>query len=149
MAAREQRHIAANPPWRAALPLVAVGLVAVGCSGQPSNDLEGTWELVSYEYAAPDTVMRGDTADMRSQKVLNGTHFSWVTVSPDQRAFIGAATGTYSIRGDTYTEVTEHASQADHVDRTYSFTYRIAGGLWLHTGIVNGVRIQETWRRVP
>lgn len=128
--------------------VLVIGIATVGCTVASSNDLRGTWELVSFVYTTGDSATRGDTTQMRSLKVLNDTHFAWLTVTPDGVEFVGSGSGTYEVRDGTYTEVSQYSSDADHVGQTYRFTYRIAGDRWYHTGVVNGVRIEETWHRI-
>lgn len=128
--------------------VLVLGTATAGCTGVPSNALVGTWELVSFAYTTGDSTTRGDTTQMRSLKILNSTHFAWLTIAPGGARFVGAGSGRYQVHDSTYTEASQYASQADHVGQTYQFRFRVEDDRWYHTGMVNGVLIEETWRRI-
>jgi hypothetical protein len=118
------------------------------------STLIGTWEMVSSRVTRGDSVLSDVKApEVRSVKVLNRTHFSFITVRRDTQ-FVRAAAGRYSTQPKSaaegqYTEVPEIGSSSGLRDRAFIFTYRIEGDTWYHKGGVGTATIDEVWRRVP
>jgi hypothetical protein len=109
--------------------------------------LVGTWELVSTR------VVRGERAvsderppTIRALKILNGTHYSLVTLR--NGTFARAASGRYRVVGDSYAETVELASGQFTGGRTYTFRIRVDGDSWTTDGGAGAERYQEVWRRV-
>ena len=112
------------------------------------NPLEGTWELVSAKAMLGDSVVYDLKAPaLRSIKVINGTHFSYLTLGENGQ-FIRAAAGHYTASNGLYTEQIEYSSSRRMAD-AYPFTYRVEGDTWYHKSMA-GQREQfdEVWRRV-
>lgn len=142
---------------RAVLSLVFV-LVAFAACGHtrttaPStaagadHPLTGTWEMVSARYTAGDgTVSAFDASAYRSIKVLNGTHFAFITEDRDGE-FVRAGGGPYRVQSDRYIETVTYGS-FDLPEGSASFTYRVDGDTWHHSGIIGTNRLEEVWRRV-
>jgi hypothetical protein len=60
--------------------------------------------------------------------------------------------GTYTLRGDTYTEKVEYGMSSDFdvvKNAQHPFTCKIEGDTWQHIGkLSNGTTIEEVWERV-
>lgn len=110
--------------------------------------LVGTWELVSTRVTRGDrTVLDDGPPTVRARKVLNGTHYSLVTLRND--AFARAATGRYRVVGESYSETIELASGNFTPGRTYTFRIRVDGDTWTTDGGTGTDQLHEVWRRVP
>lgn len=140
------------------LLLLATGACASagsGATGAPAGPvrglgpaLVGTWELVSTRVTrGGSTVLDESPPTVRALKILNGTHYSLVTLR--NGGFARAATGRYRVVGDSYSETIELASGQSTEGRTYTFRIRVEGDRWTTDGGSGGDRYHEVWRRVP
>lgn len=144
---------------RSLLPLLlVVGACAsagAGATGAPAGPvrglgpaLVGTWELVSTRVTRGEsTLLDEGPPTVRALKILNGTHYSLVTVR--NGSFARAATGRYRVVGDSYSETIELASGQGTEGRTYTFRIRVDGDRWTTDGGSGADRFHEVWRRVP
>jgi hypothetical protein len=103
--------------------------------------LEGTWEH-TFE----------DAPEHRQVKILNQTHFVWVTyVRADGRPLLMGG-GTYTFDGKTYKEKYEFGGPglpAELVGKEQTFTAELDGDTWAHTGTLsNEFFVKEIWHRV-
>lgn len=115
----------------------------------PPHPLEGTWELVSGVYTnAEGSVTKVDASQVRAIKVLNPTHFAFLTVSAADGKFIRAGGGPYRIEGARYSETVRYASAPTMIDETYDFSYTVDGDTWHHSGRLGQGHLEEVWRRV-
>ena len=120
-----------------------------GVADNAASPLEGTWELVSGVYTtAEGVVTKVDASEVRSMKVLNPTHFAFLTVSASDGKFIRAGGGPYRVEGTRYSETVRYASAPSMVNQTYEFSYRIDGDTWHHAGRLGRGQLEEVWRRV-
>lgn len=134
------------------LLLCCAGIVLLaGCAGsgrhghsrshRSANDLEGTWEC-RVEASSP----------YRELKILNDTHFVWVTFDRATGNPVRTGGGTYGFDGTIYTETVEFAGPdlaPGIVGKTHRFLADLDGGRWRHTGILeNGAPVNEVWVRV-
>ena len=143
-------------PFVLLFSLGACAPATIGSTGAPSGPvrglgpaLVGTWELVSTRMTRGDSTLLDDRPPtVRALKVLNGTHYSLVTLRGD--SFSRAATGRYRVVGDSYAETVEMASGRFTAGRTYNFRIRVDGDTWTTEGGGAGTeRYHEVWRRVP
>ena len=128
--------------------LALITLMAIGAADdkpQPEKahrgPLEGTWEH-TFE----------DAPQHRQVKIINQTHFVWVTyVREDGRPLLLAG-GTYTFDGKTYKEKVEFGGPglpAELVGKEQTFTAELEGDKWTHSGTLsNDFRVREIWRRV-
>jgi hypothetical protein len=139
------------------LLLLAAGACAsagVGATGTPSGPIRGlgpalvgTWELVSTRVTRGEsTLLDEGPPTVRALKVLNGTHYSLVTLR--NGSFARAAAGRYRVVGDSYSETIELASGGGAEGRTYTFRIRVDGDRWTTDGGTGADRYHEVWRRV-
>jgi hypothetical protein len=93
------------------------------------------------------TVLDDRPPTVRARKILNGTHYSLVTLRND--VFARAATGRYRVVGDSYSETVDLASGSFTPGRTYTFRIRVDGDTWTTDGDTGADQLHEVWRRVP
>jgi hypothetical protein len=125
--------------------LMSVGLLLVVSASLQASPLQGTWQLVSARYTTKDGKTIDATKD-RSTKILSGSHFAFVTTKTDG-TFIRAATGTFTVSGNKYSEHVVDTSGAPKPG-VYTFTYTVKGDEWRNEGDLHDGHLVETWRRV-
>jgi hypothetical protein len=127
--------------------LAAIALMAASGGDELSKDksergpLEGTWEHTFK-----------DAPEHRQVKIINRSHFVWVTyVREDGRPLLLGG-GTYSFDGKTYKEKYEFGGPglpAELVGKEQTFTAKLDGDEWTHSGTLsNEFRVREIWRKV-
>ena len=143
---------------RSCLPLLlavsACASAGAGAAGAPSGPvrglgpaLVGTWELVSTRVERGErTILDESPPTVRALKILNGTHYSLVTLR--NGTFARAAAGRYRVVGDSYSESIDVASGQFTEGRTYTFRIRLEGDRWTTDGGAGTDRFVEVWRRV-
>lgn len=110
--------------------------------------LQGSWTLQSAVYTKADgTVITLSADDLKSVKILSKGHFSFVTVNKDG-SFSSALTGTYQLKGNNYHETPQTGSVANMLNKTYEFKAKVEGDLWHHSGMEDGMKIEEVWQRL-
>lgn len=114
-----------------------------------SGSLLGTWQLSSFKYGArPDSTL---PAGRRRVKLFTETHFTWVEFDTASKKVESVAGGTWTLKGDTYTESTEWVdpSMVAYVGSKNTFTVRVEGDKFNQSGLLsNGLKIEEVWQRV-
>jgi hypothetical protein len=144
---------ACAPRTPSASPAARSATQAAAQAAETDSPLMGTWEMISSRVTRGDSVLADVRApEVRSLKVLDLTHFSFITVRRDTQ-FVRAAAGRYTTQRHTateghYTEVSEIGSSPGLRGRTFNFTYRLEGDTWYHKGGVGTATIDEVWRRV-
>jgi hypothetical protein len=125
--------------------LLAVGIGAAAydqsAPGGARGRLEGTWEH-TFENAP----------EHRQVKIINQTHFVWVTYNREDGRPLLLGGGTYTFDGKTFKEKYEFGGPglpAELVGKQQVFTAELDKDKWTHSGtLTNGVRVEEIWRRV-
>lgn len=134
---------------------VTLGLcfvLAVSCQtssmpGSSAMPLEGGWEFVSGRYTAADgKVTEIASPQLRAVKTIGNSRFSFISVRADG-TFVRAGGGQCTFSGNTYTERLDYASAESMRGKTYSFESRLDGDTWYHSGLNEGIRFEEVWRR--
>lgn len=115
----------------------------------PSNELEGTWRMVSQELVYPDSVVEQSDQWEKGYKILNSTHFTWVRESEDGSEIL-AGGGRYEYRPEegVYVEHIEFHSDASFRGESIEFTAQVKGDTWVHVGELDDFKLREVWRRV-
>jgi hypothetical protein len=112
------------------------------------NKLIGTWKLVSAKYGGKESQFPAGTTML---KHVTPSQFMWVTYDKDGKV-TRAAGGSYTLKGDEYTETPEYGIGSDFAvikGGTHTFRWKVEGNKWLHTGkLANGLTIDEVWERV-
>ncbi len=129
------------------LVFILSACASMGTGASASNPLQGTWELVSSRMTRGDSVMEMRSPTLRSIKVINATHFSFITTR-ESGEFVRSAAGPYTVSGNQYTENTQASSAPGMRNQSYTFTYRVEGDLWYYSGSVSTTKLDEVWRRV-
>jgi hypothetical protein len=120
-------------------------MAPAAASGSP---LDGAWELVSATFGGPDRATSTVTPpQIRSLKVLNDGHFSFITVRQDG-SVVRSSAGRYSVSGNTYTETIDLSNAPGDVGTTFTFEFQVVGDEWHHRGGKADRRFDEVWRRV-
>jgi hypothetical protein len=105
------------------------------------GELEGTWE---HTFA--------NAPQHRQVKIINETHFVWVTYARKRGLPLVLGGGTYTFDGSTYKEFYEFGSRClpqQLVGKEQVFVAEVDRDEWTHSGtLTNGFRVREIWRRV-
>ena len=133
--------------------VICVTLLALGIAfgagpkdrdGGARNQVEGTWE-----HDIPGQ------PELRQVKVINADHFIWVTSLRATKEAVLAAGGSYTLKGDTYTEMIEIARfgtaemQKEGVGKAQPFQIKIVGDTKTVTADLGKGRLfREVWKRV-
>ena len=127
--------------------MLLIGML--GC-GHPSGKLVGAWEMEFPSSAPTERLGAEKIAGGKPVKILTDTHFAFGSTGAGGMMYAGG--GTYTLDGDTYTEVIEYHFNPMLIGQTVSFTCRLQGERWYHSGIfeIDGERfnIEEIWRRI-
>jgi hypothetical protein len=131
---------------------IALLLIApTGAWGQlPTNELEGTWKMVSQEVVYPDSVQDRSDDFGSNFKILNSTHFAWGRETKDGKEVLaGGGRYEYYPEKDLYIEHIQYHSETAFAGQTLRFDARVEGNTWFITGdLGDGVELKEVWRRV-
>jgi len=133
--------------------VLACSLLLIGLSGAwgqlPSNELEGTWRLVSQELVYPDSVVDRSDHWGTNYKILNSTHFAWGRETRDSSAVLaGGGTYEYYPEKNLYIEHLQYHSDPGFAGQSLSFTARVEGDTWYHIGDLGNYKLREVWKRV-
>lgn len=115
----------------------------------PSNELEGTWRMVSQELVYPDSVIDQSGNWGANYKILNSTHFSWGRETEDGESVLaGGGRYEYYPERDLYVEHIQYHSDPALSGTTLRFEARVEGDTWYHIGEVGDYKLREVWERV-
>lgn len=115
----------------------------------PSNDLEGTWRMVSQELVYPDSVVDQSGSWGANFKILNSTHFAWGRETEDGESVLaGGGRYEYYPERDLYIEHIQYHSDPSLSGTTLRFEARVEGDTWYHIGEVGEYKLREVWERV-
>ena len=105
------------------------------------KDIQGTWELVSNTVIRPDTTVRKDLTGQKMLKIINATHFSFLThdVSIDgkkneNKVFV-AGGGEYRIENGKYIESLEFCNYREWEGHEFSFDVIVRNDSLFQTGV--------------
>jgi len=131
-----------------ACSLLLLGLTSA--RGQlPSNQLEGTWRMVSQELVYPDSVVDRSDHWGANYKILNSTHFAWGRETRDSSEVLaGGGTYEYYPERNVYIEHIQYHSDPAFAGQTLKFTARVEGDTWYHIGDLGNYKLREVWKRV-
>jgi hypothetical protein len=139
------------------LALAVAGLAAITVLRADDTDkdqplrakLVGTWKMASAKFG-------GQVSDLPEKAVtykhVTPAGFMWESHEKDTGKVFRAAGGTYTLKGDNYTETIEYGLGDDFEvikKSAPTFKCKIDGDKWFHTGaLANGQTIEEVWERV-
>jgi len=136
---------------RASVLACSLLLIGLSCAwGQlPSNELEGTWKMVSQELVYPDSVVDRSDHWGTNYKILNSTHFAWGRETRDSSEVLaGGGTYEYYPERNVYVEHVQYHSDPAFAGQTLKFTARVEGDTWYHIGDLGNFKLREVWERV-
>jgi hypothetical protein len=112
------------------------------------NLFSGSWELVSGEYINHEgNLVLYKDLNLRSMKVITGSHFSFVTMSGDK--FWSSGAGTFKFTNNEYIESPLYTSFNSPKGKKYVFKYRIEGDKWFSSRWESEKRVEyEVWHRI-
>lgn len=115
----------------------------------PSNELEGTWEMVRQELVYPDSVVDQSEQWGPGYKILNSTHFAWGRETQNgEEVLAGGGRYEYYPKRDIYIEHVEYHSDPGFAGQTLRFEARVEGDTWYHIGDLGTYKLREVWERV-
>jgi len=131
-----------------AMSLALVILAAMGSADAKAQTaktargrLEGTWEH-----------MIKNAPQVRQVKIMNQTHFIWVSFFKQDGRPMVVGGGTYTFDGKNYKENYEFGGPgvpAQLIGKEQTFTAVLDGDNWTHAGTLStGLRVNEVWQRV-
>lgn len=132
-----------------ALPLAGNCQIAVTGYANSSAPHIGTWKLASYKYSASGNfvpVAKGD----QHIKLITENHFMWAESDSATMKVSEMAGGTYTLKGNTYTEAIDFGVGMDsYLGRKQTFTLMVEGDLLFLSGMLSdGYHVEEVWQRV-
>lgn len=132
---------------------LVVAVFFIGSSGAwaqlPSNELEGTWRMVSQELVYPDSVVDQSGSWGANLKILNSTHFAWGRETEDgETVLAGGGRYEYFPERGVYVEHIQYHSDPSMNGVSLRFTARVEGDTWYHIGEVGDYKLREVWKRV-
>lgn len=119
-------------------------------SSRKSNQITGTWELKLYKYGSGSDGFTEASPGTCRIKLINDTHFTWVTFDRNTRKVLSSAGGTYTLDKDNYTESIDYGLGMDsYLGNKPVYNIKVEGdNLFLSGELVSGYKIEEVWLRV-
>jgi len=124
-----------------ATPLLAAGfLLSFTISKTSAIHLNGTWALVSGTTITKGVSTVTDyTKDQQMIKIINDTHFAFLkhdlNTKKDSSNHFDAGGGSYTLKGDQYTEHLDFYADKNWEAKTFNFTVTIKGDTLIQKGI--------------
>jgi len=115
---------------------------------QDSTKLIGTWELASYKYTLPDTVITGNGATFTSIKIVTPKFFVYIGQTMPAKEFKRAGGGRYLIKGEVLQELMMFSSIQNMLGKTFVYKCVVKEDTWYHAGKINNIFVEEVWKRV-
>jgi hypothetical protein len=115
---------------------------------QLPKELIGTWKMVSAKFG-------GQTSELPQRlhvlKHITPTHMTWMRIQPESGEVVAMACGKWKLDGDQFSDMPEFGMGPDFATvkgGTHTFTCKIVGDRWHHTGkLQTGLTIEEVWER--
>lgn len=122
----------------------------MGAWGQlPTNELEGTWIMISRELVYPDSVVDQSDDWGPGFKILNSTHFAWGRETKNgSEVLAGGGWYEYHPEKNVYVEHIQYHSETAFAGQSIRFTARVEGDTWYHIGELGNFKLREVWKRV-
>jgi hypothetical protein len=115
----------------------------ISCNEKPqskpatTNPVQGTWKLLTGTLIEKgDTVVTDYTKDKSFIKIINDSHFSFLshTLRKDTTDF-SAGGGSYTLIGNNYTEHLEYCNAKEWEGHDFSFTITINNDTLIQKGV--------------
>ena len=111
------------------------------------SPLYGTWILESAIFTTEDSVFKEDKSTKKQMKIITPGHFTFIISNASDNKFLMASGGRSKVAGDTYTEIIDYSSQPDALNKTYTFSAKVVGDTWYHSGTFGNWKLEEVWKR--
>ena len=136
-----------------AVLLIAILTISTGTTFNQKKDsapIQGTWQLVSYKYGAASSSFSDCSENIRHIKVINETHFIWVIFDTLSRRVVSSAGGSYTLKGNTYTESIDFGLEMDpYLKNKCPYTVKVEEDMLFQSGFLTPTyKIEEIWKRV-
>jgi hypothetical protein len=106
---------------------------------QPTNDLVGTWKLISGTLIEHGDTTITNYTERPFIKIINDSHFAFLNHDVNKGkladSLFVAGGGRYELRGDQYTEHLEYCSDREWERNDFSFTVKIQNDTLIQTGV--------------
>jgi hypothetical protein len=111
--------------------LLLLPFLAISCTSK-HIDITGSWKLISgTSIAKGDTTTTDYTKDQEMIKIINATHFSFLS----HGTTFTAGGGRYTLTGDQYTEHLDFFADKNWEGKTFTFTVTLHGDTLIQKGI--------------
>jgi hypothetical protein len=130
---------------RTGLIIICSFLVSCGANNQNNPGLTtlpiaGTWQLISGTLIEKgDTVITDYTKKLSFIKIINGTHFAFLShdlnKGKDSAATFSSGGGHYALKDSLYTEHLEYCSDRQWEGNDFEFTITIKNDTLIQTGV--------------
>jgi hypothetical protein len=109
-------------------------LITTSVDFKPSAEtVTGTWKCVRARYGTGEMENRTDDV----YKMFTATRWSAAFYNKHEKKFNGAGGGTYTLKGDQYTEVVDYYSwEPEAAGKTFRFVVKIENGMLHQTGTI-------------
>jgi hypothetical protein len=111
-------------------------------NSEPTRELaiQGTWKLLTGTLIEKgDTTVTDYTKDRSFIKIINQSHFSFLhhdlNKGADSAAAFSAGGGSYTLKGNSYTEHLEYCNAREWEGHDFTFTVTITGDTLVQSGI--------------
>jgi hypothetical protein len=124
-----------------AIPLMAAGLLLSFTINKSSAiHLNGTWALVSGTTITKGVSTVTDyTKSQQMIKIINDTHFAFLkhdlNTKKDSSNHFDAGGGSYTLKGDQYTEHLDFYADKNWEAKTFNFTVKLKGDTLIQQGV--------------
>jgi hypothetical protein len=127
--------------------LAAIASLILASCGQTKTNTErdplsitGTWKLVSSRSITKnDTVNTTPQSNVEMIKIINDTHFAFfqhdLNKGKDTAAVYSSGSGTYTLKGDSYTEHLEYCIAREWEGHDFNFTVTLKKDTLIQRGI--------------
>ncbi|MCF8716053.1 hypothetical protein JM658_14545 [Joostella atrarenae] len=107
---------------------------------EANSDLVGTWKLVSATVIQDqDTSITDFTKGQEMIKIINKTHFAFLrhdlNHGKDSTAMYAAGGGSYSVKGNIYTENLVYFNNREWEGNSFDLEYKIVGDTLFTTAV--------------
>ncbi len=118
-------------------------------------EIEGTWKLISGTLIEKgDTTITDYTKNLSFIKIINKSHFAFLkhdlSKGKDTTATYDSGGGTYTLKGNNYTEILEYCSAREWEGNTFNFTVSFKNDTLTQSGVevvksasVNRINIEK------
>lgn len=131
--------------------LVLLGILTSAFSqsnqSKKKSPLYGTWILESAIFTTEDSVFKEDKSTKKQMKIVTPGHFAFIISNASNDKFLMASAGRAIVTKNTYTEIIDYSSQPDALKKTYTFSAKVVGDTWYHSGTFGNWKLEEVWKR--